>query len=163
MKLTIELVPRTSWYNNVRSNVSKERWDELRNHCYNKAGHKCEICGSIGKEQGFNHNVECHEIWEYDEYHHVQRLAGLIALCPLCHKVKHAGLAQINGEENLVISQLMKVNNMDEFEAKNYLQDAFLIWDERSVFEWNVDISWLDNNGDQLSDLLSKMNKFRKD
>jgi len=163
MKLTIELVPRTSWYNNVRSNVSKERWDELRTHCYNKAGHKCEICDSTGKEQGFNHKVECHEIWEYDEYKHVQRLAGLIALCPLCHKVKHAGLAQINGEENLVISQLMKVNNMKEYEAIDYLAESFAIWDERSVFEWNVDISWLDKNGDQLSDLLAKMNKFRKE
>jgi len=163
MKLTIELVPRTSWYNNVRSNVSKERWDELRNHCYNKAGHKCEICGSTGKKQGFGHDVECHEIWEYDEYHHVQRLVGLIALCPLCHKVKHAGLARVNGEEQLVLNQLMKVNNMGEYDAIDYLAESFTIWDERSVFEWNVDISWLDKNGDQLTDLLSKMNKFRKD
>ena len=27
MKLTIELVPQTAWYSNVRSNVSKAEWD----------------------------------------------------------------------------------------------------------------------------------------
>ena len=29
MKLTIELVPSTAWYSNVRSNVSKEEWDKI--------------------------------------------------------------------------------------------------------------------------------------
>ena len=162
MKLTIELVPRTSWYNNVRSNVSDVRWKELRTTCYNKAGRKCEICGETGKDQGYGHNVECHEIWEYDEYKHLQTLKGLIALCPLCHKTKHAGLARINGEQELVVTQLMKVNNIDKYSAVLSLEDAFLIWDERSVFEWNVDISWLDKNGDVLTNLLSQMNKFRK-
>ena len=162
MKLTIELVPRTSWYNNVRSNVSDERWREIRTHCYNKAKHCCEICNEAGTDQGFDHRVECHEIWEYDEYNHKQTLKGFIALCPLCHKTKHAGLARVNGEEKLVISQLMKVNGMDKFEANNYLHDAFLTWDERSVFEWSVDITYLEKNGDALTDLLSKMNKFRK-
>ncbi len=163
MKLTIELVPRTSWYNNVRSNVSDERWNELRTHSYNKAKFCCEICDETGEDQGFDHKVECHEIWEYDEYKHVQRLAGLIALCPLCHKVKHAGLAQMQGDlDKVVIPQLMKVNNMSEFDANNYFYDSIDIWNDRSVFEWNVDISWLEKNGDSLTDLLSKMNKFRK-
>jgi hypothetical protein len=163
MKLTIELVPRTSWYNNVRSNVSKSQWDEIRSDTYTNAKHKCEVCGDTGKNQGYIHNVECHEIWEYDVYNHLQTLKGFVALCPLCHKTKHPGLAQINGEENLVISQLMKVNGMDEFEANNYLHDVMLIWDERSVFEWTVNISYLSVHQNQLSKLLSTMNKFRKE
>ena len=162
MKLTIELVPRTSWYNNVRSNVSKERWDEIRFDCYAKAKYRCEICGETGKDQGYEHDVECHEIWEYDEHWNKQTLKGFIALCPLCHKAKHPGLARVNGEEKLVITQLMKVNDMDEFEANNYLQDAFLTWDERSVFDWSVDLTYLSQHQDQLSTLLAKMNKFRK-
>ena len=124
MKLTIELVPRTSWYNNVRSNVSKERWDELRFDSYAKAKHHCEICGETGKEQGYEHDVDC--------------------------------------EEKLVLAQLMKVNGMDEFEANNYLHDAFLTWDERSVFDWTVDLTYLSVHQDQLGTLLAKMNKFRK-
>lgn len=164
MKLTIELVPKTSWYNNVRSNVSQQRWNELRNHCYNKAGHKCEICGSTGKKQGFGHDVECHEIWEYDDENGIQQLVGLIALCPLCHKVKHIGLAQINGEYNLCIKHLRKVNGWwSNKKTEKYIKESIDLWMQRSQYDWKVDISWLDKNGDQLSDLLSKMNKFRKD
>ncbi len=161
MKLTIELVPKTSWYDNVRSHVSDIRWNELRSDCYVRAKHRCEICDETGKDQGYDHNVECHEIWEYDDNKHTQTLKGLIALCPLCHKAKHPGLAQINGEERLVITQLMKVNDMDEFEANCYLQDTFLEWEDRSNYDWAVDITYLSQHHDQLGDLLSKMNKFR--
>ncbi len=28
MKLTIELVPKTAWYSNVRSNVTASKWDK---------------------------------------------------------------------------------------------------------------------------------------
>lgn len=43
MKLTIELVPSTAWYSNVRSNVTQAEWDVLRKECYKKAGYVCEI------------------------------------------------------------------------------------------------------------------------
>ena len=37
IKLTIELVPRTAWFSNVRSMVSREDWDVLRKECYAQA------------------------------------------------------------------------------------------------------------------------------
>ena len=83
-KLTIELVPKTSWYSNVRSNVTTSVWDKIRRECYSKANNVCEICSSTGKSQGFKHNVECHEKWEYNDTNKTQKLIGLIALCPLC-------------------------------------------------------------------------------
>lgn len=144
MKLTIELVPQSCWYSNVRSNVSGDEWDVIRKKCYKEAGHVCEICGDTGKNQGVNHNVECHEIWNYDDEKHIQKLTGLIALCPNCHKTKHVGLAQINGEENIVIDQLVRVNNIPEFDAINYIEDSFHIWKDRSDYEWELDISYLD-------------------
>ena len=70
-KLKSEIVPTSCWYSNVRSNVSKKEWDFLRKKSYESAGHVCEICGDTGKNQGFNHNVECHEIWEYDDNTHI--------------------------------------------------------------------------------------------
>lgn len=143
IRLTIELVPSTCWYTNVRSHVSEFSWDMIRKKSYKLANHKCEICGSTGKEQGFNHNVECHEIWHYDDINHKQTLIGLIALCPYCHKTKHVGLAQINGEEDIVINQLMYVNKMSYDEALKYISDSFKIWKERSKFEWELDINYL--------------------
>jgi 5-methylcytosine-specific restriction endonuclease McrA len=144
-KLLSEIVPSTSWYNNVRSNVSKKEWDYLRKKSYESAGHKCEICGDTGKNQGFNHNVECHEIWEYDDSTHTQKLTGLISLCPYCHKVKHPGLAGLNGETDIVLNQLMKVNEITEPKAKELLAIAWDKYFERSLHDWKLDISYLEN------------------
>jgi 5-methylcytosine-specific restriction endonuclease McrA len=162
MKLTIELVPKSSWYTNVRSNVSKERWDELRFECYRKAKYKCEICGETGKKQGYEHDVECHEIWEYNDEKKIQRLAGLIALCPKCHKVKHIGLSMLNNEYESSVKHLRKVNKWSKRKTENYVDDCFNTWNERSQYNWTLDITYLSHYQDQLGDLLSKLDKFRK-
>jgi hypothetical protein len=143
-KLTIELVPETSFFTNVRSEVSKEEWDIIRKKSYRRANYKCEICDDTGLNQGYKHPVECHEIWLYDETTFTQILTGLISLCPNCHKTKHVGLAQINGEEDIVIEQLKKVNNMTSQEAIRYIDDAFVTWKQRSQHQWKLDISMLD-------------------
>ena len=144
-KLTIELVPQTSWYTNVRSNVSKEEWDTIRKKCYTLANHQCEICGDTGKNQGYKHNVECHEIWDYNELTRTQKLTGVIALCPLCHKCKHPGLAQINKELHIVINQLMKINDLTENEAKMFIASAFATWSERSSHDWTLNIDYIND------------------
>ena len=143
-KLTIELVPRTSWYSNVRSNVTTAEWDVLRKKSYEKAGHVCEICGDVGTNQGVKHNVECHEIWNYNDETNEQTLEGLISLCPYCHKTKHVGLAQINGEIDIVINQLMKVNGISNDEAIEYIHKSFNIWSKRSKSDWKLNIDYLE-------------------
>jgi hypothetical protein len=77
-RLTVELVPSTCWYTNVRSNVSKAVWDRLRRRVAAEAGKRCEICGGRGRRWP----VECHEVWHYDDATKVQRLERLVALCP---------------------------------------------------------------------------------
>lgn len=140
-KLTIELVPKTSWYTNVRSKVSKAEWDVIRKRCYKEAGYKCEICNDVGPKWP----VECHEIWEYDDEKLTQTLKGLIALCPDCHKVKHPGLAGINGQTDLVLYQLSEVNQISIDEAISYLESCFDLYRKRSQFKWDVCIKYLDN------------------
>jgi hypothetical protein len=144
-KLTIELVPQTCWYTNVRSNVTKTEWDTIRNICYDRANNICQICNDSGKNQGYKHNVECHEIWYYDDVNKIQTLTGLIALCPYCHKCKHPGLAQINGETNIVINQIMKVNNIAKYDAEKLLTEAFDLWKQRSKYNWTLDISLIND------------------
>lgn len=140
MKLTIELIPKTAFYSNVRTNVSKFTWDIIRNKCYKKANYKCEICKGIGDK----YPVECHEIWDFNENSKKQTLTGFIALCPNCHKAKHFGLAQINGESNLIINHLMKVNNLKKEIIIQHIVDSFKIWSKRSIINWNLDISYID-------------------
>lgn len=138
MKLTIELVPQTSWFSNLRSLLSSEDWDKIRKHCYKQANYKCEICDGVGPK----HPVECHETWEYLEG--VQKLTGLISLCPSCHEVKHIGLAGIKGRRKEAMNHFCKVNNCSMAEADKYVAEAFKIWENRSQQEWTLDVSLLD-------------------
>jgi hypothetical protein len=137
-KLTIELVPKTAWYTNVRAVLSKKEWNDLARVCYNLAGNVCEICGDVGTNQGQNHKVECHEIWDYNDETHVQKLTGFISLCPRCHKVKHAGLAISQKQAPLVIDQLIKVNQYSVDDAMTDILNAFELHKQRSMHKWTT-------------------------
>ncbi len=144
LKLTIELVPSTSWFTNVRSEVSNYTWDIIRKDVYRKSNYKCEICGGKGTQWP----VECHEIWEYDDNNLIQKLKGLIALCPNCHKVKHIGLTSTRGREEYVstINHFSKVNNISIQETDNYIKEAFKLYVKRSQYLWKLDLNFLKTN-----------------
>ena len=139
MKLTVELVPKTCWYSNVRSNVSTAEWDRIRKQVYQKANHVCEICGGVGKR----HPVECHEVWAYDDEKHIQKLVRMTALCPACHSVKHLGRALAVGIFEDALGQLMRVNGIGYLEARQYTQEVFAKWKERSQHKWKLNIDHL--------------------
>ena len=143
MKLTIELVPSTCWMTNVRSQVSKESWDEIRREVYQAAHHRCQICGG----RGDFHAVECHEIWRYDDEKRSQVLDGMLALCPACHQVKHIGLAQINGQGAAARDHLAKVNGLTVAQADAEIKKAFDTWAERSRHNWVLFLPFLDLRG----------------
>jgi hypothetical protein len=137
--IRIDLVPKTCWYTNVRSNVSKSEWDIIRRKVYRKANYKCEICGGKGDK----HPVEAHEIWTYDDINKIQSLKEIISVCPNCHKFYHIGLASINGEYESTLKHLSKITGLSIFEAEEYIHRMFIIWRERSKHQWKLDISML--------------------
>lgn len=138
-KLTIELVPKSQWGFNLRSDMSKQVWDKLRKDVYKAANYCCEICGGKGPKWP----VECHERWQYDDVNKLQILKGLTALCPDCHRVKHMGRAIACGEGPAAIAHFITVNNCTEDEAEEYMRDVQQIWGKRSCDQWELDLSWL--------------------
>ncbi len=142
-QLTIELVPQTAWFSNVRSMVSKTDWDTLRKEAYKKANYKCEICCGVGSK----HPVECHEIWQYENDNYIQKLMGLIALCPSCHEVKHIGLATVRGRQDIAKGHLAKINNWSHEQVNQYVDKQFEKWQQRSKYEWEIDLDWLGKKG----------------
>lgn len=147
-KLTIELVPSSSWYTNVRSNVSQKEWDRLRGIVYAEAGHRCEICGGKGSRWP----VECHEVWDYDDKRHIQTLKRLIALCPMCHKVKHIGRIEATAtpsEKERVYKHLARVNGWAVEDAFVYAEACFEMWARRSKFQWELDTSALEKYNEE--------------
>ncbi len=140
-KLTVELVPQAQWGFNLRSELRPKDWDKVRRATYAAAGHRCQLCGGVGRK----HPVEAHEIWHYDDINHVQTLKGLIALCPSCHEVKHFGLAVQMGNEARARRHLGKVNGWTPAQVEAHLQSAFQTWRERSKSGWGLDIAWIAN------------------
>jgi hypothetical protein len=137
-KLSINLVPKSCWYANVRSNVSKEDWDEIRRSAYKKADYKCVICGME------NVKLEAHEIFEYDDKNHIQKLMDIVALCPECHEVYHIGLTSIKNRYAIALQHLAIVNNFELNEAIEYINKAFMTWKERSSYKWRLDLKYLE-------------------
>lgn len=147
--LDIELVPSTSWTNNVRAIVTKTQWDKIKSAVAAKAYNLCEICGGVGPK----HPVECHEVWAYDDKKCTQVLERMIALCPGCHQVKHMGYAQVSGKFEQAFNHFKKVNKLEKTVASKLISDAFVKWAERSKKNWIVDISHLSEYGIDISKL----------
>lgn len=141
-KLTIELIPSTSFYTNVRSILPKSEWDRLRKQSYEKANFKCQICGDVGTNQGYKHKLECHEIWVYQN-NGIQLLKELISLCPKCHLVKHIGRAIAIGKKKVVYDHLAKVNKWDKTSVEAYIGACFQEHKERSKIKWKINIKIL--------------------
>ena len=143
LKLTIELVPASAWNQNLRSLLKPQMWENLRKEVYKKYNYKCTICGAGGK-------LHAHEVWEYDDENHVQKLVDLIPICFMCHAVKHIGFAGIQASggklnyQNLV-KHFMQVNNCDRETFEKHQKQAFKKFEDRSRHEWNLDIRNLRN------------------
>ena len=135
MDLTIDLIPRSSWGNNVRSMVTAMEWDIIRHECYRRGRYVCAVCGNGGR-------MHCHEVFEYRDPDQ-QILVDLSCLCTNCHEVKHYGRATVVGREKEAKEWLQKVNSWNEFEAQEHKLECFLKWHRRNKINWQLDISYL--------------------
>jgi hypothetical protein len=106
---------------------------------YHRYHHSCGICGSQ------NSQLSCHEIWAYDDVQHLQKLTGFIALCELCHHVKHIGYAGILASEGkldmqALIAHFCRVNSCAKDAFTQHEAAAFALWNKRNEFEWVTDL-----------------------
>lgn len=152
MKLTIELVPQSCFFSNLRSNLSKKDWEKIRQECFFRANYRCEICHSTGGGR----SLECHEIWQYDDLTHVQALTGVIALCRSCHRVKHMALARKMGWDMQAEEHLATINDWEMEQVNDYLEEVFEIFEQRGQHPWKLDISWLQDKGVTIPDILDR-------
>ena len=138
LRLTIELVPQTCWYSNMRAVLPQSEWDVLRRQVYAHYRHRCGVCGARAR-------LHCHEIWHYDDHAHVQTLRGFIALCEWCHHIKHIGLAGILASRSeldyeSVVAHFLRVNRCDRATFDRHRADAFAQFEQRSRHDWRTDL-----------------------
>lgn len=142
-KLSIELVPKSSHFENLRNHIKPVSWTRIRKAVAESAGHVCEICGGKGTRCA----VACHERWFYDDVRRIQKLEGLIALCPNCHAVKHIGRQIAYGFGDEARSHLAHVNGWSDEYAEAYVEAAGQLWYERSRHSWKLDLTWAVDQG----------------
>jgi hypothetical protein len=129
--LAVELVPRTAWWSNVRSNVTRAEWEKCKRYAKGLTGGVCKICGQVGQAQG--------DIWP---------------LCPRCHQCKHMGhsRATMNFDQwSELINHFKQVNEWPDWKIEKYLELCFNIWELRSRMQWSLDVSFLTTIGIDLA------------
>lgn len=142
MKLHIELIPRTTWGRNVRTSVKKSEWDKIRKTVYEKANMKCQICNE-GRQ-----TLHAHEVWDFDEEKHIQKLEDIIGICEDCHNTIHYGRAQKIGTHQKAKEHFLKVNRCNVSDWQDELDIAKKDFLRRSLIDdWKLDISLIEKYG----------------
>lgn len=156
LKLTIELVPSTVWYQSVfklcQLTKQPEKWQEIKKKLFFEEGRSCWICGREGV------TLEAHEFWEYDEVAQIQHLTSIHHLCGLCHKIKHIGFwcHTSTGLQKLVAAGLSHAALIQHFCEVNHCspeifaiheREAFKLFHKRSQVVWTQDFGKYDEDG----------------
>lgn len=133
LKLKIELLPKGAWGNDFSRTLAKKDWDTLRKVCYDKANHKCTICGFETDD------LDAHEVWDFDIETKTQTLKDIIAICSKCHGVKHIRNSQRLGFGENAKRHFMEVNNCDELEFAKHLAKAQIEFEEMNkIYRWKM-------------------------
>ena len=141
-ELYIDMIPKTSYFKNVRSLFNDTDWNLIRHHIYERSFHRCECCGV----KRFKY-LDAHERWIYDYETKTQKLIRIIALCRLCHQATHYGHSKKTKNIDKIKEHLKKIKKLDDIELNNHIRNAYNIWNERNKIEWIIDTSIISNSG----------------
>jgi 5-methylcytosine-specific restriction endonuclease McrA len=142
MELKVQLIPKTAWGKNVRSNVKKSEWDKIRKTVYEKENMICRICGDKDT------TLHAHEVWDFDEETHIQKLIDIVGICAACHNTIHYGRAQKMGTAKEAKEHFMKVNDADDLDWTLEIQEVQINHLRKSkIREWKLDISLIEKYG----------------
>ena len=174
-----DLIPSSTWFNNVRKCVTRSSWDKLRHQIYKRANYTCECCkqdcsisttysgddyedvvispprfeefdGVTELKKWNTIRLEAHERWSYDNDTKEQKLERIIALCHRCHTATHMGLAGLRGLTELAIKHIKKVNNWHDTEWKKHSDEQSTLYRQRSAVNWTLNLDIIKNSGFQL-------------
>ncbi len=145
LKLTIELLPKGAWGNDLSIILPKKDWNILREFALKRANGKCEICGYESDD------LDVHEEWEFDIKNKTQTLKDIIAICSRCHGVKHFRNSRRLGSEEKAKKHFMKVNDCNEFEFAAHLNQAEILFNERNeIYFWKLKFNLLKFGGEEI-------------
>jgi len=136
-KLWASLIPKGSFFANLRKALTKKQWDSLRKFVYEKDSYRCFKCGESGVK------LEAHENWKYNYKNSIQKLHDVNALCKMCHLNNHLGLAAILAREGKLDQHKLaehwcKINQVEKTSFRDYQEKVWRLWELRNQFEWKI-------------------------
>lgn len=152
---------------NLWSVFDKPSWNHIRTTAYDRAGHRCQICGKQGgslwthfvteQERRQGGLVDCHEVWEWivpdpASYVGIQRLVRVLVLCKDCHLIFHESFAMWKAREaglekrahRYIKSLQMLINRCDAAALQSQIDEEAARWeDNKSIRTWVLDLEHL--------------------
>lgn len=133
-KLQVQLIPKSSWFKNLRNVLPREEWDKLRKETYAAYGYYCAACRTKGK-------LHAHEVWKFDLRTMKQTLVKLVALCELCHSFEHFGFTSTRETQYVtrVIKHAGRVLKRKRPALRKMVEKALEVHQQRSLNDWTID------------------------
>lgn len=129
----VDLIPASAWFASLANMLTSSAWARLRDPVIARDG-GCQECGARS-------GLEAHESWSYDAALRRQMLSGIRCLCFKCHETQHLGRANVNGKFDVVFDRLCRMNRLRPEERHSFQTAIFERWKERSLVEWELDLS----------------------
>ena len=131
LRLAFEPVPWESRRNTLANLLPPDQWNAIRRSAYRRGGYRCEACGRSDR-------LHCHEVWHFNHSTGCQCLAGLQALCPLCHDTKHITFTHDEYRVRELLQHFAAVNRLTPEEAGACLEDARNLQRALDSRQWRV-------------------------
>ena len=167
IKLEVSLIPANAWGRNVRAVVSEGSWYFLRvkfgavkpdysltnldakfAYILDMSRPELEkplVCGCCGMQT--HKTLHLHENWEFDDEKLIQKLLGFVAVCEDCHNTIHFGRSNKVGLGEFAKAHLREVNGWTDSQLNKHLENATSQWIKRIDFKYQLDLSWLIDEG----------------
>jgi hypothetical protein len=118
---------------------SSKLWRGIRAEVLAAASNTCQTCGRPVRD---GKGLVCDEVWDYQEAGqlNVARLVAMRALCPLCDRSRHPGMAGLISSRIPPYMQLMRVNHWGHAQAEAAVARAWADWQRRSQLVWVLDV-----------------------
>lgn len=123
LKIVPELVPSNLWGKAPRTFVGQTIWNKIRKYVRERAGNKCEICGS-------SERLEIHERYKIKGNYLI--LVRLICVCKHCHSLIHPGftLSQSKNPEltfQNIAEEMADINDIETSLMSNLINYCFAV------------------------------------
>jgi len=148
--LCVDLMPKTCWWTNLAHLLQPSEWTRLQRLVCTRANNTCETCGKEGLELQPERERHIEGRWEYRSASQLQRLVRVLLLCDNCYYSTRMGLARIKDRSESATTHLTKILNQPTKLVTQHIDEAFQVWRDRSLCNWDVDLYILTASGFQL-------------